>query len=152
MTLKSHNRVGVFPGSFNPFTIGHLSVVQRAMTLFDRIVIGIGFNPEKGGSEASALARAERIRKVFADNQCVEVTVYSGLTIDLCKTVGAMHIIRGVRTVADFEYERNLADVNRRIGGVETVLLYTLPEHAAISSSMVRELESFGADITPFIP
>lgn len=152
MTLKSHNRVGVFPGSFNPFTIGHLSVVQRAMTLFDRIVIGIGFNPEKGGSEASALARAERIRKVFADSQCVEVTVYSGLTIDLCKAVGAMHIIRGVRTVADFEYERNLADVNRRIGGVETVLLYTLPEHAAISSSMVRELESFGADTTPFIP
>lgn len=153
MTRKFPERTALFPGSFNPFTRGHMSVVERALPLFDHIVIGIGCNFGKPGSMEAAQERADAIAALFASEPRVSVTVYGGLTADLCRQLGARFILRGVRSVADFEYERNLADVNREIGnGIETVVLYTLPADAAISSSMVRELESYGADVTPFLP
>lgn len=152
MTQKSHERIALFPGSFNPFTRGHMSVVERALPLFDRIVIGIGCNADKPGSVAGAAERAEAIAKLFAGEPRVEVTTYSDLTVQACRRVGALFILRGVRSVADFEYERNMADINRRLTGVETVLMFTLPEHAAVSSSVVRELERYGRDVTQFLP
>ncbi len=153
MTQKSHERIALFPGSFNPFTRGHMSVVERALPLFDRIVIGIGCNADKPGSVAGAAERAEAIAKLFAGEPRVEVTTYSDLTVQACRRVGALFILRGVRSVADFEYERNMADINRRIsGGIETVMLFSLPEDAAVSSSIVRELEAFGVDTSAFLP
>ena len=153
MTRKFPERTALFPGSFNPFTRGHMSVVERALPLFDHIVIGIGCNFDKPAGMEAAQSRADAIAALFAAEPRVSVRVYGGLTADLCRQLGARFILRGVRSVADFEYERNLADVNRTIGdGVETVVLYTLPGDAAISSSMVRELESYGADVAPFLP
>lgn len=151
MTHKSHNERGVFfAGSFNPFTIGHASIVERALALFDRVVVGIGYNEQKpaGGIEA----RLEAIRAVYADEPRVEVMAYSGLTIDAAKKAGCVALLRGVRTAADFEYERTLADANRHLSGLETVLLYSLPELAWVSSSAVRELAHNGVDITPYLP
>ena len=153
MTHRSHERVALFPGSFNPFTRGHMSVVTRALGLFDRLIIGVGFSPDKPLSADEAQQRAMEIGRLFASEPRVETTAYQGLTVDLCRRLGAQFIVRGIRSVTDFEYERNLADVNRQIGGgIETVLLYSLPEDAAVSSSMVRELASHGVDVTPFLP
>ena len=145
------DRIALFPGSFNPFTLGHKSLVDRALPLFDKIVIAVGYNPAK--ADASAIEeRLEQIRRAFEGEPKVEVTSYEGLTVDACRKAGARWMLRGVRTVADFEYERNLADVNRQIAGIETILLYTLPEYASLSSSMVRELASFGYDVSRFLP
>lgn len=154
MTHRSHEPLtAVFPGSFNPFTRGHMSVALRALEMFDRLVIGVGFSPVKPASEADARQRAEAIGRLFAGNPRVEAVAWAGLTVDLCRSCGARVIVRGIRSVADFEYERNLADVNRRIGdGIETVVLFTLPEDSAVSSSMVRELESYGVDVAQFLP
>lgn len=146
-------RVALFPGSFNPFTVGHDSVVRRALQLFDRVVIAIGCNLSKPGSMDDAGRRADALRRHYAaeiEAGCIEVMTYSGLTVDACRDCGASFMLRGVRTVADFEYERTLADVNRAIAGIETVMLPTLPELAAISSSMVRELKSYGRDTSAF--
>lgn len=145
-------RIAIFPGSFNPFTIGHKSVVDRALPLFDRIIIAIGYNEAKEADTASLPERIRAIASLYADEPAVEVFSYEGLTVDFAREMGARWILRGVRSVKDFEYESTLADVNRRISGIETVLLFTLPEHSAISSSMVRELAHFGVDTTPFLP
>lgn len=151
--MERRERIAVFPGSFNPFTAGHKSVVDRALPLFDRIVIAIGVNVDKEGADSDEVARRIRaIAAVYADEPAVEVYSYDGLTVDFAHEMGATFILRGVRTVQDFEYERNMADVNRRISGLETVLLYTLPEHACISSSVVRELEYYGVDVSDFLP
>ena len=154
MIQKSHERVALFAGSFNPFTIGHASIVERALPLFDRIVIAVGINPDKHESERQKDSNLEQISEYAAryDGK-VEVISYSReLTVDLAKRIGARWLLRGVRSVKDFEYERDLADINRRIGGIETVLLFALPEHAAVSSSVVRELASYGRDIAEFLP
>lgn len=145
-------RIAIFPGSFNPFTIGHKSVVDRALPLFDRIIIAIGYNEAKEADTASLPERIRAIASLYADEPAVEVFSYEGLTVDFAREMGARWILRGVRSVKDFEYESTLADVNRRISGIETLLLFTLPEHSAISSSMVRELTHFGVDTTPFLP
>lgn len=141
----------VFPGSFNPFTVGHLSLVERAAPLFERVIIAIGVNSSKETS-ASVDERISAVRQAVSHLPNVEVTSYSGLTVDVCKKYGAHYMLRGVRSVTDFEYERNLADINRKISGIETVLLFSLPEHSAISSSVVRELEHFGYDTSEFLP
>ena len=141
----------VFPGTFDPFTVGHASLVERALPLCSRLVIAIGYNPAKA-SVATVAERVDTISALYASDPRVSVMAYTGLTVDLCREIGASWMLRGVRSVADFEYERNLADINRRIGGVETMLLFTLPEHSCISSSMLRELASHGRDITPFLP
>lgn len=146
-------RIAIFPGSFNPFTIGHKSIVDRAMPLFDRIIVAIGVNESKGEVDPDDLARRIRdIAVLYADEPSVEVYSYEGLTVDFAQEMGAQFILRGVRSLADFEYERTLADINRRISGLETVLLYTLPEHSSISSSVVRELAHYGVDTSEFLP
>lgn len=146
-------RIALFPGTFNPFTIGHKSVVDRALPMFDRIIIAIGTNAEKAEAEADDIARRIRsIAVLYEEEPRVEVYSYEGLTVDFAAEMGARFLLRGVRTVQDFEYERTLADVNRRIAGLETVLLYSLPEHESCSSSIVRELTKYGVDVSEFLP
>ena len=146
-------RIALFPGSFNPFTVGHKSIVDRAIPLFDRIIIAIGTNAEKSEADSDDLARRIRaIVSVYEDEPAVEVYAYEGLTSDFAAEIGTGFLLRGVRSVQDFEYERTLADVNRRISGLETVLLYSLPEYSSISSSVVRELQSYGVDVSDFLP
>lgn len=147
-------RTALFAGSFDPFTIGHASVVRRALAMFDRVIIAVGVNSAKSGP-ADADNRVEAIRRIYAalPQGRVEVLAYRDeLTVQLARRIGADCLLRGVRSVKDFEYERDLADLNRRVGGIDTVLLFTLPEHAAISSSAVRELQSYGCDISQFLP
>ena len=141
-------RTGVFVGSFNPFTIGHDSIVKRALPLFDGVV---GDNVHKPDMP-SAEKRMEAIRQLYADEKRIEVKSYDGLAMDFAKAEGAQFIVKGVRSVSDFEYEQWQADFNRRIGGIETILLYTEPELASISSSALRELQHFSVDITPYLP
>lgn len=142
----------LFPGSFDPFTIGHLSIVERGLGLFDSIVVAVGVNYAKQDA-ASVERRLAQVRRAVAPlGDRVEVTAYEGLTVDAVARYGAGCILRGVRTVADYEYERTLADVNRRIASVETVLLFALPEMASISSSVVRELRHYGRDTSWMVP
>lgn len=145
-------KTGVFVGSFNPFTIGHDSIVQRALPLFDRLVIGVvGDNVHKPDMP-SAEERVKAIHDIYADNRRIEVKAYNGLAMDFAKAENAHYIIKGVRSVSDFEYEQWQADFNRRLGGIETILFYTEPELASISSSALRELQHFGVDISPYLP
>ena len=150
-------RTGIFVGSFNPFTIGHDSIVRRALPLFDRLVIGVvGDNVHKPDMP-SAEQRMAAIRDLYAEEPRIEVKPYQGLAMDFAKAEGAQFIVKGVRTVSDFEYEQwqadfNRADFNRRLGGIETILLYTEPELASISSSALRELAHFGVDVSDYIP
>lgn len=143
-------RVALFPGSFDPFTIGHYDIVERALGLFDRVVIAIGENNTKQPIFPLD-ERLTAIRKAFADQPRVEVVSYSDLTVDLAQRIGAQFIIRGVRDTRDFEYERSIAEANRQLGNIETVLLYTRPEYAHISSTLVRDLLKHGRDVKEFI-
>ncbi len=145
-------RTGIFVGSFNPFTIGHDSVVRRALGLFDRLVIGVVGDQVHKPDLPSAEERIKAITSIYADEPKIEVKSYYGLAVDFAKQEGAHYIIKGVRSVKDFEYEREQADINRQIAGIETILLYSEPEHSSISSTMVRELQHFGVDITPYLP
>lgn len=138
-------------GSFDPFTIGHDSVVRRALPLFDRIVIGVGVNGSKQYM-MTAEERVQAISKLYSDEPRIEVKQYDDLTIDFAQREGARFIIKGVRSVKDFEYEREQADINRQLSGVETILLYAEPQYESISSSVVRELARFGKDVEGFIP
>ena len=144
-------RTGLFVGSFDPFTLGHDSIVRRALPLFDNLVIGVGVNPDKH-TMLSAAERVQRIADLYADISAVSVMAFEGLTIDLAKQVGAYYIIKGVRSVTDFEYERAQADFNRRMGGVETLLLYAEPQLESLSSSMVRTLQAFGRSTDEYLP
>ena len=144
-------RIAIFPGSFDPFTVGHHSIVMRALPLFDKIVVAIGTNAAKYAM-VSESRRVEALRELYADNEKIEVISYEGLTVDAAKMCGAKFILRGVRMIQDFEYEKNLAEVNRSISGLETVLLYTLPEFGHISSSIVRELIRYGRDVSSLLP
>ncbi len=145
-------RTGIFVGSFNPFTIGHDSIVRRALPLFDRLVIGVvGDNVHKPDMP-SAEERMQVIRDLYADDARIEVKPYNGLAIDFAKAENAKFIVKGVRTVSDFEYEQWQADFNRKLGGIETILLYTEPELASVSSSAVRELQHFGVDVSNYLP
>lgn len=145
------DKTAIFAGSFDPFTIGHKDVADRALPLFDRLVIAVGVNREKKGRH-SVDDRVETIRRVYADNPKVEVVSYDTLTTELAARYDAGYMVRGVRSILDFEYERNMADINRSLTGVETVLLFADPALGHISSSMVRELEAFGKDITQYLP
>ena len=141
----------IFPGTFDPFTTGHYSVVKRALTFMDEIVIGIGINESKR-TLLPAEKRLSMIRDLYADEPRVKVVIYSGLTVDLAKKMEADFIVRGIRTVRDFEYEETIADINRKLSGIETLLLFTEPELTSVSSTIVRELIHFGKDVTPFLP
>lgn len=141
----------IFPGTFDPFTIGHYSVVRRALTFMDEIIIGIGINENKR-TWFSTEKRIEMISELYRNEPRVRVEAYSDLTIDLAKRMEANFIVRGIRTVKDFEYEETIADINRQLAGIETILLFTEPELTSVSSSVVRELLSFGKDVSRFLP
>lgn len=145
-------RTGIFVGSFNPFTIGHDSIVRRVLPLFDRLVIGVvGDNVHKPDMP-SAEQRMQVIRDLYAGDERIEVKIYNGLAMDFAKSENAHFIVKGIRSVSDFEYEQWQADFNRRLGGIETILLYTEPELASVSSSALRELSHFGVDISDYLP
>ena len=141
----------LFPGSFDPFTIGHADIVQRALRMFGEVLVGVGCNEQKSGWMPVG-ERVDAIRRLYADEPRVTVESYTGLTVDFAREKGIGIIVRGVRTVSDFEYEQQMADVNRRLTGIETVLLPATPELASLSSSVVRELAHFGHDISAFLP
>lgn len=143
-------RIALFPGSFNPFTRGHESLVTRALSMCDGVTIAIGINIEKKDADTESRVRA--IRDLYAGDPRIDVVTYSELTGELAKRLGCAFILRGVRNTADFEYEMNMADTNRRLFGIETVLLPALPELAWISSSTARELERFGHDVSELLP
>lgn len=137
----------IFTGSFDPFTIGHDSIVQRALPLFDAIVIAVGHNEHKKGM-FSVEERVERIEKHYANEPKIEVVSYSDLTVDVAQRVGANVIIKGVRSFKDFEYERQQAEINKKMGDIETLFLCSDPQFESISSSIVRELIHFGRDVS----
>lgn len=144
-------RIALFPGTFDPFTIGHESLVKRGLTVMDEIVIAIGVNESKK-TFFSIEKRIEMISNLYADNPYVRVESYNTLTIDIATKVGANFILRGVRSVIDFEYEKSIADMNRTISGIETFVLFTEPPLSHISSTVVRELMQYGHDVSEFIP
>ncbi len=143
--------IALFVGSFDPFTIGHQAIVSRALPLFDRLVIGVGVN-ERKQTMFSSEERVDTLRQLYANEPRVSVVAYTDLTVDLARREGATFIVKGVRSMKDFEYEREQADINRRLTGIDTLLFIADPELASISSSMVRELMHFGRDVTPFLP
>jgi len=145
-------RVAIFPGSFDPFTVGHESIVKRAIPLFDKIVIMIGYNANKQ-SFFPIEKREKWINEVFKDEPKVTVESYEGLTVDFCKKVNAQYILRGLRTSADFEFERAIAQVNKMMHPqIESVFLLTMPEHTPINSTIVRDIILHGGDASEFLP
>lgn len=148
---KENKRVALFPGTFDPFTIGHESIVTRALNLFDEVVVAVVNNNEKK-SFMSLDDRMKYIQSVFHENPCVRVVAFEGLMIDVAHAEGATCLIRGVRTVQDFEYEKNLADIYRATGELETVMLCSYPEHGFVSSTMVRAHIAHGYDVSAYMP
>lgn len=144
-------RTGLFVGSFDPFTIGHDDIVKRILPLFDRIVIGVGVN-EKKQYMYSTQVRVEKITALYSGEPKIVVKSYNDLTIDLAHREMAEYVIKGVRSVRDYEYELAQADINRRMGNVDTLLIFADPKYASISSSVVRELIHFGKDVSDFLP
>jgi len=145
--------VAVFPGSFDPITKGHESIVKRALPLFDKIIIAIGINSEKQNSLFTLNNRIKWIEQTFKNEKKIEVHKFSGLTVDFCKKMKANFILRGLRTSADFEFERAIAQTNRYLSEkIETIFLLTTPEHTSITSTIVREVYKNGGDASLFIP
>jgi pantetheine-phosphate adenylyltransferase len=145
-------KIAVFPGSFDPFTIGHEAIAIRALGLFDEIIIAVGANALKKNFYSLA-TRKKMINRVFQDEPRINVDHYEGLTVDYCKKIGAGYLIRGLRTAADFEFERAIAQVNRVLApSVESVFILTVPEHSHINSSIVRDIIRSGGDASIFVP
>lgn len=145
-------KIAVFPGSFDPITRGHESVIRRALPLFDTIVIAIGENSGKSGYFPLE-QRMGWLKKIFAGEPKIQVESYTGLTIDFCRQTGANYILRGLRTAADFDFERGIGLMNRAMmPDLETVFLLSTPEYSALSSSIVREIHKNGGDIRKFVP
>lgn len=151
MKEDEHIRVGLFVGTFDPFTIGHDEIVRRALPLFDRLVIGVGENPEKKHMY-SLQERVDAIQTLYAHEKRVQVVSYCDLAVDLARRVGAHYVVKGVRSVQDFEYERVQADYNKRLGGLETLLLYASPDMTCISSTAYRQLVYFHKDASWMLP
>ncbi len=145
-------RIAVFPGSFDPVTLGHVSIVKRAIPLFDKIIIGIGMNSDKNHM-FTLEQRIQWLANIFSEDDTVSVESYSGLTIRFCNQKKANYILRGLRTSADFEFERGIGQINRKLAdGVETVFFLTEPEYSPISSSIVRDVIRHGGDVSGLIP
>ena len=146
------SKIALFAGSFDPFTKGHKDIVDRALaSVADEVVVAVGVNFQKA-CMFSLEERVQAIKDVYKDNPKVSVKAYEGLTTDYAKEIGADFLLRGVRSVKDFEYERDIAEVNRRLTGIETILMLSAPELSCISSSVVRELFSYNKDIKEFLP
>jgi len=143
--------IAVFPGTFDPITIGHVSIVQRALPLFGKVIVGMGVNTTKQ-TMFDVEQRLAWIRHAFAGDARVEAMAFEGLTVDLCKRVDAGFILRGLRNSTDHGYERSIALMNRQLAGVETIFLPSAPEHAHISSTIVRELIANKADVSALVP
>lgn len=145
-------KIALFPGSFDPFTIGHESIVNRALPLFDKIVIAIGYNTTKPGL-FPLQKRIEWISQVFARNPKIEVAAFETLTVEFCREKKARYILRGLRTAADFEYERAIAQMNKYMAReIESVFLLTTPEFTPVNSTIVREIYVHGGDVSQFVP
>jgi pantetheine-phosphate adenylyltransferase len=145
-------KIAVFPGSFDPITIGHESVIRRALPMFDKIIVGVGLNPEKK-AYFSIEERENFIKDVFSDEGKIEIIRYKGLTIDFCRQMNAHYIVRGLRTSADFEFERTIAQINKSMyPEIDTVFMLTMPEHTMINSSVVRDILKNGGDVSKFVP
>ena len=141
----------VFPGSFDPITLGHYDIIQRGLSLFDHLVVAIGENSEKG-YRFSLEQRLAFLQKAFGDEPRIEITTYSGLTVDFCKSIDAQFILRGLRNPADFEFEKAIAHTNRTLSKIETVFLLTASDKAFISSSIVRDVLKHNGDISALVP
>lgn len=145
-------RIALFPGTFDPITIGHLDIINRSLNLFDKLIIGIGRNMNK----APMFSEEQRqlwIEEIYKDNPKVDVVVYEGLTIECCRKVNANYILRGIRYVNDFEYEKAIADMNRSLdASIETVFLTCLPQYTSVASTLVRDVICNGGDARPFLP
>lgn len=149
---KKITRKALFPGSFDPFTAGHLNILKRALTMFDEVVVAVGINSDKRGFYDNE-KKLEIIREATSGLNGVSALSYDNLTVDLCHQLGIYHIVRGVRNMIDFETERSIADANRRIApDIETVIIPTAQEYAHISSSAVRDIIKHGGDYSAFIP
>ena len=144
-------RIAIFPGSFDPFTVGHESIVRRSMALFDKVVIMIGYNSNKQPF-FSLEKRIRWINEIFKNEVNISVQTHEGLTVDFCKKVNARFILRGIRTSADFEYERAIAQVNKKMfNNIETIFILTMPEHTPINSSVVRDIIVHKGDVSMFL-
>lgn len=145
-------KIAIFPGSFDPFTVGHESIVRRALDLFDEIIIAVGYNTNKPGFFPIE-TRMNWIKNVFLDESKIVVDQYKELTVDYCKRKNAKYILRGLRTSADFEYERAIAQVNKTMfNELESIFLLTMPEHTPVNSSIVRDIIRHGGDASDFLP
>ncbi len=150
--MAQKKRIGVFPGSFNPITIGHVDIVRQALPLFEEIIIALGTNTSKKYL-FSADQRLKWLKETFRNEPKVKVMAYEGLTVDFCKKNGATYIIRGIRNATDFAYEQTIAQMNKKLESeIETVLFSSLPEHSCISSTVVREIYVNGGRASQFIP
>ncbi len=146
------NNTAIYPGSFSPFTLGHKSVVDRALPLFEKIIIAIGINSEKN-EYFSIEEREQWINEIYKNNSKIEVQFYEGLTVDLCEKVGANYILRGLRDSHDFKYEKNIAQTNKNLNDrIETIFIITPPEISHISSTIVRDIIKNGGDVSQFLP
>jgi pantetheine-phosphate adenylyltransferase len=145
-------RICLFPGTFDPLTLGHVDIINRALPLFDKIVVGIGINNAKAPM-FSPEQRVEWIKEIYKDEERVEGAFYEGLTINFCKKIGAHFILRGIRYVSDFEYEKTIADANRTLDkSIETVFLTGEPKYTSVASTIVRDIIRNGGDASPFLP
>lgn len=148
--VSTNKRTALFPGTFNPFTAGHADIARRGLAIFDELIIGVGINASKPKADAEAVL--EPIRRLFAGEPRIRVEAYSGLTVDAARQFGATAPLRGVRSAKDYDYERDMADINHQLSGIESVILFSKPELGAISSSVVRELQAYGVDTSAFLP
>lgn len=145
-------RICLFPGTFDPVTLGHTDIIQRALPLFDKIVVGIGVNAAKNPM-FTAEQRMEWFNEIYADEPKVESVTFDGLTVNYCKTIGAKFILRGIRYVSDFEYEKTIADANRTLDNtIETIFLTGEPKYTSVASTFVRDILRNGGDASPFLP
>jgi pantetheine-phosphate adenylyltransferase len=145
-------KIALFPGSFDPVTKAHVDILKRSISLFDKVVIGIGLNSTKQAL-LSIEARKKMLEAVFANEPKVEIQTYSGLTVDFCKEIGANYMIRGIRTVSDFEYEKAIAQMNHAlVPEIESIFIVSKPGYSSISSSIVRDILRNKGDISQFVP
>lgn len=145
-------RIGLFPGTFDPVTMGHTDIIDRALPLFDKLIIGIGRNTNKAPMFSEDL-RLQWIKEIYKNEPKIDALVYDGLTVECCKKIGANFILRGIRYVNDFEYEKAIADMNRSLDKhIETIFLTCLPQYTSVASTLVRDVLRYGGDASPFLP
>ncbi len=145
-------KTALFPGSFDPVTKAHVDILKRSISLFDKVIIGVGVNSTKP-SLLDATTREKMLKAVFADEPKIEVTTYEGLTVDFCRKVGASYMIRGIRTVSDFEYEKAIAQMNHALEpSIESIFILSKPGYSSISSTIVRDILRYKGDVSKFVP